>query len=378
MAFVMDNETIIAAGMAALRSRDMVRAADLLRAGARQVPAAAMPWIALANAEMALGNNAAAEEAVGQQLELAPREVGALLLKGLLREQAGDARAASSFYRAALNQAAADGPVPPQLAALHTRAQSYIGMANDAFAAYLLDQIGSDFSPIMREAIELLIGQRELFLQQPSVFYWPGLPQRRFYPPEDFAWLEPVLALVPQMQAELAEVLGTGGDGFSPYVERHEHRPVPNNPLLDSEAWTAFHFWRNGAAVTDNAARCPATMEALTHAPMPQSPGRAPNAHWSRLQPGAHIAPHVGMLNTRLICHIPILTAPDCSLRVGSETREWIAGTPLIFDDSIEHEAHNSGQQERVVLLFEIWRPEIDLADRAMISQIFQAISNYS
>ena len=83
------------------------------------------------------------------------------------------------------------------------------------------------------------------------------------------------------------------------------------------------------------------------------------------------------MLNTRLICHIPILTAPGCSLRVGNETREWRDGVPLIFDDSIEHEAHNAGPCERVVLLFEIWRPEIPEADRAAISQIFQAIGAY-
>lgn len=84
------------------------------------------------------------------------------------------------------------------------------------------------------------------------------------------------------------------------------------------------------------------------------------------------------MLNTRLICHIPILTAPECTLRVGSETREWVDGVPLIFDDSIEHEARNAAQQERVVLLFEIWRPEIDKDDREAIGRIFEAIGTYS
>ena len=83
------------------------------------------------------------------------------------------------------------------------------------------------------------------------------------------------------------------------------------------------------------------------------------------------------MLNTRLICHIPILTAPDCTLRVGNETREWHDGVPLIFDDSIEHEARNAGPQQRVVLLFEVWRPELGADDRAAISRIFQAIGAY-
>lgn len=372
-----DFRSAIAQGLQALQARDMPRAASLLRDAAAVAPASEMPWIALANAEMAAGDNDAAEQALDQQLLIAPREVGALLLKAWLREQVGDARAASSFYRTALNQAAADGAVPPALSALHAHAGRYLGEANAGFEAFLLDKVGPSLSPVMTEAIELLTGKRELYLQEPSVFYYPGLPQKRFYAAADFPWLEPMLALVPQMQAELAEVLGQGADGFSPYVHRKANRPAPNSPLLDNQAWTAFHFWRDGELDQVNAARCPATMAALGHAPLPQIPGRSPNAHWSRLLPGAHIAPHTGMLNTRLICHIPILTAPDCWFRVGSEVRHWVDGVPLVFDDSINHEAKNDGAQERVILLFEIWRPEIGRADREAIGRIFQAIGEY-
>lgn len=367
----------IETGLAALAARDSARAAILLREAAAVAAVDEMPWIALANAEMGLGNNDAAEAALDQQLELTPREIGALLLKGLLRERAADTRAASSFYQTALNQAAVSGQVPPQLAALEAHARSFVGSANADFEAHLLAQLGSDVSPAIVEALDLLTGKRQLFLQQPTVFYFPGLPQRRFFDPDDFPWLAPMFALLPQMQQELAEVLASEGGGFTPYVQHTQHRPAPNNPLLDSQAWGAFHFWRDGMEVTQNAKRCPATMAALRHAPLPQIAGRSPNAHWSRLLPGAQIAPHCGMLNTRLICHIPILTAPACTLRVGNETREWCDGVPLVFDDSIEHEACNAGPQERVVLLFEVWRPEITEADRAAITLIFQAIGTY-
>ena len=367
----------IDAGLAALAARDSARAALLLREAARAAPSAEMPWIALANAEMGLGENDAAEAALDQQLELTPREIGALLLKALLRERAGDPRAASSFYQTALNQAAVSGNVPPQLAALEAHARSFVGSANAEFEAHLRAQLGNDISPAMAEAIDLLTGKCQLYLQQPTMFYFPGLAQRRFYDPDDFLWFAPMQAQLPQMQQELAAVLASENGGFTPYVERTQHRPAPNNPLLGSAAWGAFHFWRDGARVAENAARCPATMAALAHAPLPSIPGRSPNAHWSRLLPGAQIAPHCGMLNTRLICHIPILTAPACTLRVGNEIREWLDGVPLIFDDSIEHEARNDGPQERVVLLFEVWRPELGTDDRAAISQIFQVIGAY-
>ena len=371
-----DYRSEIEQGLTALSNRDPGRAVRHLWEAAKVAPADEMPWLALGNAELGLGNRSAAEDAIDRQLELASRDVGALLLKGLLREQAGDARSAVSFYRAALNQAALSG-TPVALQALHGHAARFVQQANDGFEAHLLARLGSDLSPTMIEAVELLTGKRQLYLQEPSVFYYPGLPQKRFYDPDDFPWLDSVLARLPQMQAELASVLGSQAEGFSPYVQRTKHRPAPNNPLLDNEAWTAFHFWRDGKVVEKNAALCPVTMEALSFVPMPTIPGRSPNAHWSRLLPGAHITPHTGMLNTRLICHVPILTAPSCWLRVGSETREWIDGVPLIFDDSINHEAKNEGQQERVVLLFEIWRPEIDAADREAIGNIFQAIGEY-
>lgn len=365
----------IAEGLEALAARDHARAAALLREAAAAADAE-FPWLALGNAELALGQLDAAEAAIERQLERAPREIGALLLKGYLREAASDPRAATTFYRAALNQVAADGATPPGLHVLAARAERFNRSAAAEFEAHLIGELGGDLSPAMAEAIDLLTGKRQLYLQQPGVFYFPGLPQRRFWEPAEFAWFTPMLELIPAMQAELAEVL-RGEEGFTPYVERTRHRPAPNNPLLESQDWGAFHFWRDGAVVEASAARCPATMAALSHAPMPQIPGRSPNAHWSRLRPGAHIAPHNGMLNTRLICHLPVLTAPGCTLRVGNETRKWLDGVPLVFDDSIEHEARNAGPQQRVVLLFEIWRPEIGEADRAAISRVFEAIGAY-
>ena len=48
-------------------------------------------------AALACRDAAKAEAAIDRQLAQAIRDVGALLLKGLLRERAGDARAAISF-----------------------------------------------------------------------------------------------------------------------------------------------------------------------------------------------------------------------------------------------------------------------------------------
>lgn len=371
-----DTPEAIKEALAALRAKDPAKAAAILRPLAEAAPTDRFPWAALANAEIMLGDLAAAERVVDRRLAEAPRDLAALLQRGWLHEKSGRARAAVSFYQAARNQAAVAPRAAAQLGPLLEHAARYCAEASAGFTAQLAQATSGPQSARMAELVGLLRGEREVDLQQPSVLYYPGLAQRRFFDPAEFPWLKPMLALLPAMKAELAAAAANDPGGFTPYVEIQPNRPAPNNPLLGSEAWTAFHFWRNGAVVDDNAKRCPATMEALAHAPMPQVPGRSPNAHWSRLQPGAHIAPHFGMLNTRLICHIPIQTAPSCTLRVGSETREWEDGVPLIFDDSMEHEARNAGSAERVVLLFEIWRPEIPEEDQSAIARIFQAIGD--
>ena len=50
---------------------------------------------------------------------------------------------------------------------------------------------------------------------------------------------------------------------------------------------------------------------------------------------------------------------------------------PLIFDDSMEHEARNAGTETRTVLLFEIWRPEVPEDDRAAIGRLLESIAGY-
>ena len=63
--------------------------------------------------------------------------------------------------------------------------------------------------------------------------------------------------------------------------------------------------------------------------------------------------------------------------RVGGQDRQWHEGTLLTFDDSILHEAVNRGTQDRVVLIFEIWRPELSEEERAAVTALFDAVDSY-
>jgi aspartyl/asparaginyl beta-hydroxylase (cupin superfamily) len=83
------------------------------------------------------------------------------------------------------------------------------------------------------------------------------------------------------------------------------------------------------------------------------------------------------MINTRLICHLPLMVPEACALRVGNETREWKEGELLIFDDTIEHEAWNRSTRPRYVLLFDIWRPELSGEEQTLVKAMFEEMQEF-
>ncbi|MCD2315474.1 aspartyl/asparaginyl beta-hydroxylase domain-containing protein [Sphingomonas sp. IC-11] len=369
-----EAEHLARQGVEALRRGDGGAArASFDRIIASQPEGFPLPWLALAQACRMAGDTAAETQALQAQLREQPRHIAALLLMGDRKRLDGDDRAASNFYTAALNQAAVTRDVPQSLHPLLRQAELFKREASERFTAHVETAIASPRAPRVAQSIDLLLGRRELHLQQPSMFYFEGLPQRAFYSRDEFAWVAELEADTPAIRAELEAVT----EGFAPYVEGDPDRPLPNNPLLDDPAWSALHLWRGGEIVEANAARFPATMAALAKLPIPRIAGRSPMALFSRLTPGAHIQPHHGLLNTRLICHLPIIAPPGCGLRVGADVHEWREGELVIFDDSFEHEAWNRGTETRTVLLFEIWKPEIDEAERIELTRLFEAIDAY-
>jgi aspartyl/asparaginyl beta-hydroxylase (cupin superfamily) len=119
------------------------------------------------------------------------------------------------------------------------------------------------------------------------------------------------------------------------------------------------------------------TLAALEAAPLARIKGRTPSILFSRLKPGARIAPHTGFLNTRLICHLPLVVPPGCYFRVGNDQRQWEKGKAWVFDDTIEHEAWNSSGEPRVVLIFDIWRPELSDEERGLVAALIEAVDSY-
>ena len=309
-------------------------------------------------------------------------EITELLKRGDGYANAGDPKAAMAFYQSALKSARQSRFVDQATLAELQRAQAFIQERAQQFQRSL-DEAMSGAAPAdaaaalrLRHSLEMLKGDRQIFVQQPSVFYYPYLAQRQFFEREEFDWVPALEAAAPAIRAELSALLEDAD--FRPYIENDPDRPYRDfHGLNEDRSWSALYLWRNGKVVEDNARRCPATMAALEQVPLSQIGSQTPAVLFSRLEPGAHIPPHGGMLNCRLICHLPLIVPPGCWLRVGNETREWREGEMLIFDDSIEHEAKNPTGELRIILLFDVWRPELGEEERRAISSIFDAIDRF-
>ena len=63
--------------------------------------------------------------------------------------------------------------------------------------------------------------------------------------------------------------------------------------------------------------------------------------------------------------------------RVGDDVRPWREGEAWVFDDTVEHEAWNTSAHTRVVLLFDIWRPELTEEERGLVTALFDAVDAY-
>ncbi len=377
-----DFNALGAAGTAALSAGDAVTARQKFRAIVNAGGGDETVWLLLALATSALNDSAETHEAIDRVLATQPANLRALVLKGDTLWSEGDHHGASAFYRRVLTLVPDTSGLKPDAAAEIER----IRQVHDAYATnldkHLRDyvEIQSDGAVSSRfaQSMELLSESAQRFVEEPRSYYFPELPPVQFYDNSDFDWAAPLEARIGEVVAEFEAAMQDVA-AFKPYVHTTGNKPVnPDHPLLDSMDWSALFLQQNGEVIDEVASLFPVTMAALQETPLEVIPGRGPSILVSRLAPGTRIEAHTGFLNTRLTCHIPLRLPGNCGLRVGNETREWEPGKLLIFNDAINHEAWNNSGEDRYVLIFQVWRPEMTMDERKLVSSLLQGIDAYS
>ncbi len=336
-------------------------------------------WLKLAGLCRGSGDLPAALNAVAGALRIEPLGFLPLLLKASLLEQQGLTAEAGEIYGYALAQL--PSAPPPGLAGAIAQARK----AHDAHTARKSEglaaaQAAAGAALNLREAARLdrfrsnIVRRTRPYHAEPTHFHYPGLREREFHDREDFPWLATLEAATDAISEDFHRLMASERAELVPYVQYPDDVPLRQWAELNhNRAWTAIHLVQSGTVIEANARHCAATMAVLDALDQPDIPGRGPNAMFSLLAPGAHIPPHHGVSNARLVCHLPLIVPPGCCFRVGEEKHDWERGRAWVFDDTIEHEAMNGGDALRVILIIDTWHPDLSAEERKAVSAVVAA-----
>jgi beta-hydroxylase len=124
--------------------------------------------------------------------------------------------------------------------------------------------------------------------------------------------------------------------------------------ISPDDKWRTFFFYGFGVRAERNCAFCPQTSALLEQVPGIQT------AFFSILAPGKIVPPHNGITKGLIRAHLGLVVPPpqvECYMDVGDVRCTWQEGQVLVFDDTYKHNVSNSGDEIRVVLLFDFLRP---------------------
>jgi aspartyl/asparaginyl beta-hydroxylase (cupin superfamily) len=195
-------------------------------------------------------------------------------------------------------------------------------------------------------------------LHAPLLLYFPELTATPFPDPADFPSARVLEDHYETIKGELMDLL----------AERErlaEHSRTEG--LVDEGWWKEFRFYHGGRPYPDNHQRCPRTAEILESIPDRTPMGKV---FFSVAGPHTHIEPHCGPNNIRLRCHLGMIIPEGSEIRSGEEKRVWQEGKVLMLDDSFEHEVWNRSDEERAVLIVDVWHPQLTALERGLIAKL--------
>ena len=69
-----------------------------------------------------------------------------------------------------------------------------------------------------------------------------------------------------------------------------------------------------------------------------------------------------------------VIPEEQCWIKVGKDTREWRNGEMLMFDTSLMHEAANTADSVRYILMMRVWHPDLSPSEVDAIKYIFTCL----
>jgi aspartate beta-hydroxylase len=352
-----------------LASGDARSACSYLARASAIDPKAPWIWLNLSIAYRLAGDPGAELQALDQALIADPYFMIALLEKARWFERNGRAREAVRAYRSLLEAVPLLDNLSGQFKDALAHARELVQKDNAEIDSALRASTATleIKSERFEHCVDILVGRRKVYVQQPVGLHFPYLPAVQFFDRELFPWLKQLEGSTRAIRAELEQLIA---DDFAstPYVQISEGQPVNQwKDLNHSLAWSAIYLCKNGVLNAPVIERCPAAWRALSALPLTDIPNQGATIMFSTLKPYTVIPPHHGITNTRSVVHLPLIVPEGCSFRVGSEDRVLEEGLAWVFDDTIEHEATNRSDEVRVILIADIWNPYLTEDEKSLL-----------
>ncbi len=378
-------QALFSLGVHAFQRGDAKGAVELLQSARARAPRDPMIPLTLSRVFRELDQPEQEWAAIIDTLQVDPYFLPGLLGKAEFHERQHRTRIAASVFRNALKVAPEEPQWPQALRRRLEHARDVVRNDTEELAAYLAHRISATRASVdavaadrWDEAASILAGRTRPYHSQCNQLHVPRLPATTFYDDALFPWMAELESRTDAIKSELQDMLARRGEEFVPYIQYGPGDPVNQwDKLNHSRNWSGFHLYAHGEPVQEHLSQCPRTAEALALVDAVDIPGLCPNAMFSALAPGAHIPPHTGETNARLVAHLPLVVPDGCSYRVGYDWRQWREGKCWVFDDTLEHEARNDSDQVRVILMFDVWNPLLSLAEREMATALAGAMRDW-
>lgn len=203
---------------------------------------------------------------------------------------------------------------------------------------------------------------------QPHIWWMPGLKRSPFWEASEHSGLEKIATVFES--STIIEVLQ------HEYKNACSRRSLWKENKIPNGAWKLFCFYDQGSKLVANCDICPHTTRLLESINDFMIGCVYGNAMISVLEPGSQIEAHTGPCNFRLRCHLALFENKNYMVQVGTEVRSWEKGKLMVFDDSYVHRVwheRSSGDStdERVVLIFDVWHPDVSLCEQQSLSYLF-------
>ena len=199
----------------------------------------------------------------------------------------------------------------------------------------------------------------------PTLFYYPGLTAQPFHNANLFGFARRVQDHTEMVKQEYTELrLKYKKNDYNESEKEHAllHGTMHWMKLLDT-----------GNPNEEVRKLCPGTSTLLEGIPEFLAGTSFGTAYFSCLGPNSSLKPHTGPCNVKLRCHLPLFVHGDAFIRVAGRFAQWEEGKLLIFDETFVHEEANvDSVKKRVVLVFDIWHPDLEEEERKVIRTGYQ------